>query len=90
MFRSLFAGVLAGLLLAAGPSAVDLSVPRLHEVRQCGGRSPRHQRAGRYYGAELRLGLVPGLALVGNVGYAKSDLQIGTPVEWGSVAKARP
>jgi hypothetical protein len=35
------------------------------------------------YGAEVQLGLVPGLALIGNVAYAKSDLEVGVPVVGG-------
>lgn len=35
------------------------------------------------YGAEVQLGLLPGLALIGNVGYAKSNLEVGAPVVGG-------
>jgi hypothetical protein len=35
------------------------------------------------YGAEATLGITPGLALVGNVAYASSDLQVGVPVVGG-------
>jgi len=35
------------------------------------------------YGAELQLGLLPGLALIGNLGYAKSNLEVGAPLVGG-------
>lgn len=35
------------------------------------------------YGAELSLGLVPSLALIGNVAYSQPDLQIGAPLLGG-------
>jgi hypothetical protein len=35
------------------------------------------------YGGEVALGLVPGLALVGNVAYSKPDLEVGAPVIGG-------
>ena len=39
--------------------------------------------AGPVYGAEATLGLTRGLALVGNVAYASSDLEVGLPVVGG-------
>ncbi len=35
------------------------------------------------YGAEVQVGLLSGLALIGNVGYAKSNLELGAPVVGG-------
>ncbi|HJX87080.1 MAG TPA: hypothetical protein VJ277_05890, partial [Gemmatimonadales bacterium] len=93
MFRSLFAGVLAGLLLAAAPktplAAQTLGITPYAGYMKFGnmvdGPFGTNVRAAGapVYGAELQLGLVPGLALVGNVAYAKSDLQIGAPVIGG-------
>jgi opacity protein-like surface antigen len=93
MFRSLFAGVLAGLLLAAAPktplAAQSLGITPYAGYMKFGsmvdGPFGTNVRAAGapVYGAELQLGLVPGLALVGNVAYAKSDLQIGAPVIGG-------
>ena len=93
MFRSLFAGVLAGLLLAAAPKA-PLAAQSLGITPYAGymkfgslvdgpfGTSV-HGAGAPVYGAELQLGLVPGLALVGNVAYAKSNLEIGAPLIGG-------
>ena len=39
--------------------------------------------AGPVYGAEATLGITRGLALVGNVAYASSDLEVGLPVVGG-------
>jgi hypothetical protein len=45
--------------------------------------------AGPVYGAEATLGLTRGLALVGNLAYASSDLELGVPVVGGlSVGKS--
>ena len=95
MVRSLVAGTLAGLLLAAAPKAplaaqsTGLGITPYAGYMKFGnivsgpfGTSVRAAGA-PMYGAELQLGLVPGLALVGNVAYAKSDLQIGAPVVGG-------
>jgi hypothetical protein len=95
MVRSLVAGTLAGLLLAAAPKAplaaqsIGLGITPYAGYMKFGnivsgpfGTSVRAAGA-PMYGAELQLGLVPGLALVGNVAYAKSDLQIGAPVVGG-------
>jgi len=93
MFRSLTAGAMAGLLLAAAPKA-PLAAQSLGITPYAGymkfgsmmngplGTDVRAAGA-PVYGAELQLGLVPGLALVGNVAYAKSDLQIGAPLVGG-------
>ena len=93
MLRSLFAGALAGLLLAAAPKA-PLAAQSLGITPYAGymkfgslmdgpfGTNVRGAGA-PVYGAELQLGLVPGLALVGNVAYAKSDLEIGAPLIGG-------
>lgn len=93
MLRSLSAGVLAGLLLAAAPKA-PLAAQSLGITPYAGymkfgslvdgpfGTSV-HGAGAPVYGAELQLGLVPGLALVGNVAYAKSNLEIGAPLIGG-------
>jgi opacity protein-like surface antigen len=39
--------------------------------------------AGPVYGAEATVGITPGLALVGNLAYASSDLEAGVPVVGG-------
>jgi opacity protein-like surface antigen len=39
--------------------------------------------AGPVYGAEATLGIVPGLAVVGNLAYASTDLEGGLPVVGG-------
>ncbi len=99
MIRMLCAGAVAGLLLAApleaqgGPGSFGIT-PYAGYMRfgnlvdgplgtTVGGAG------GPVYGAEATLGLVPGLALVGNVGYASSDLDVGLPVVGGlSVGKS--
>ena len=93
MLRSLSAGVLAGLLLAAAPKA-PLAAQSLGITPYAGymkfgsavdGPFGINVRAAGapLYGAELQLGLIPGLALVGNVAYAKSALAIGIPLLGG-------
>jgi len=93
MLRSLSAGALAGLLFAAAPKA-PLAAQSLGITPYAGymkfgslmdgpfGTNIRGAGA-PVYGAELQLGLVPGLALVGNVAYAKSDLELGAPLVGG-------
>jgi hypothetical protein len=93
MLRSLSAGALVGLLLAAAPKA-PLSAQSLGVTPYAGymkfgslmngpfGTNVRGSGA-PVIGAELQLGLVPGLSLVGNVAYAKSDLEIGAPLIGG-------
>ena len=39
--------------------------------------------SGPVYGAEASFAITPGLALVGNVGYANSDLEVGVPIVGG-------
>jgi hypothetical protein len=95
MVRSLLAGTLAGLLLAAAPRAplaaqsIGLGITPYAGYMKFGnlvngplGTSVRAAGA-PMYGAELQLGLVPGLALIGNVAYAKSDLEVGAPIVGG-------
>jgi hypothetical protein len=95
MFRSLSAGILAGLLLAAGPKvplaaqSTGFGITPYAGYMKFGnlvsgpfGTSVRTAGA-PVYGAELQLGLVPGLALIGNLAYARSDLEIGAPVVGG-------
>jgi hypothetical protein len=90
MIRTLCAGAIAGLLLAAPleaqsgfgitPYAGYMKFGNLVDGplgTNIGGA------AGPVYGAEATLGLVPGLALVGNVAYASSDLEVGLPVVGG-------
>jgi Outer membrane protein beta-barrel domain len=95
MLRSLCAGTLAGLLLAAAPKATlaaqstGVGITPYAGYMKFGnivngpfGTGVRTAGA-PMYGAEVQLGLVPGLALFGNVAYAKSDLEIGVPVVGG-------
>jgi opacity protein-like surface antigen len=93
MLRSLSAGALAGLLLAAAPK-VPLAAQSLGITPYAGYMKFSSLMDGPFgtnirgagapvYGAELQLGLVPGLALVGNVAYAKSDLELGGPLIGG-------
>jgi hypothetical protein len=91
MIRTLCAGAIAGLLLAAPLEAQSGSfgiTPYAGYMRfgnlvdgplgtSVGGTG------GMIYGAEATLGLAPGLALVGNLGYASSDMEIGVPVVSG-------
>lgn len=94
MIRTLCAGAVAGLLLLApleaqsGPTGSFGITPYAGYMRfgnlvdgplgtSVGGAG------GPVYGAEATLGIAPGLALVGNVAYASSDLEIGAPVMGG-------
>jgi hypothetical protein len=94
MIRSLCAGAVAGLLLAApleaqnGHSGSFGITPYAGYMRfgnlvdgplgtSVGGAG------GSVYGAEATFGLAPGLALVGNLAYASTDLEIGVPVVGG-------
>jgi opacity protein-like surface antigen len=95
MVRSLLAGTLAGLLLAAAPKAplaaqsTGLGITPYAGYMKFGNIVNGPLGAGiraagaPVYGAEMQLGLIPGLALIGNVAYAKSDLQIGAPIVGG-------
>jgi len=94
MIRTLCAGAVAGLLLAAPLEAQSGSTPRFSVTPYAGymkfgnlvngplGTSVR-SAAGPVYGAEATLGLTRGLALVGNVAYASTDLEVGLPVVGG-------
>jgi hypothetical protein len=94
MLRSLCAGAIAGLLLAAPLEAQSASAPSFGITPYAGymkfgnlvngpvGTSIRGA-AGPVYGAEATLGLTRGIALVGNVAYASSDLEVGLPVVGG-------
>jgi opacity protein-like surface antigen len=94
MLRTLLAGAIAGLLFAApleGQSgrAGSFSITPFAGYMKFGnlvdgplGTSVRGA-AGQLYGAEATVGLTRGLALVGNVAYASSDLEIGLPAIGG-------
>jgi hypothetical protein len=94
MLRSLYAGAIAGLILAApleGQSgqAGSFSITPFAGYMKFGnlvdgplGTSVRGA-AGQLYGAEATVGVTRGVALVGSVGYASSDLEIGLPVVGG-------
>jgi hypothetical protein len=94
MIRSLCAGAVAGLLLAApleaqGQRSGHFGITPYAGYMKFGnlvdgpvGTSVRGA-AGPVYGAEATLGLTRGLALVGNVAYASSDLEVGLPVVGG-------
>jgi len=91
MIRLLCAGVVAGLLLVAPLEAQSGSfgITPYAGYMKFGslvdgplGTSARGA-AGPVYGAEATLGIAPGLALVGNVGYANTDLEVGVPVVGG-------
>jgi Outer membrane protein beta-barrel domain len=94
MLRSLFAGLAAGLLVAAPLQAQDVRPGTFGITPYAGymkfgnlvngpvGTSVRGA-AGPVYGAEATLGITPGLALVGNVAYASTDLEVGLPVVGG-------
>ena len=94
MLRSLCAGAIAGLLLAAPLQAQSARPGSFGITPYAGymkfgnlvngplGTSVRGA-AGPVYGAEATVGLVRGLALVGNVAYASSDLEVGLPVVGG-------
>jgi opacity protein-like surface antigen len=94
MIRLLCAGAVAGLLLAA-PLEAQSGRPGSIGITPYAGYmrfgnlvdSPlgtRVRSAGSpVYGAEATLGITPGLALVGNVAYASSNLEVGVPVVGG-------
>ena len=100
MLRSLCAGAVAGLLLAAPLEAQSARPGSFGITPYAGymkfgnlvngplGTSVRGA-AGPVYGAEATVGIARGLALVGNVAYASSDLEVGLPVVGGlSVGKS--
>ena len=94
MIRALCAGAVAGLLLAApleaqsrGPGSFGITpyagyMKFGNLVNGPLGTSVR-SAAGPVYGAEVTVGMTRGLALVGNVAYASSDLEVGVPVVGG-------
>jgi Outer membrane protein beta-barrel domain len=94
MLRSLCAGAFAGLLLAAPLHAQSGRSGSFGITPYAGymkfgnlvdgplGTSVR-SAAGPVYGAEATLGITPGLALVGNLAYASTDLEVGAPVLGG-------
>jgi hypothetical protein len=94
MVRSLCAGAVAGLLLAAPLQAQSARAGGFAITPYAGymkfgnlvdgplGTSVRGA-AGPVYGAEATLGITRGLALVGNVAYASSDLEVGVPIVGG-------
>lgn len=100
MLRLLCAGALAGLLLAA-PLEAQSARPGSFSITPYAGYmkfgnlvsgplgTSVRGAAGPVYGAEATVGITPGLALVGNVAYASSDLEVGLPVVGGlSVGKS--
>jgi len=94
MLRLLSAGLVAGLLLAA-PLEAQSGRPGSFSITPYAGYmkfgnlvdgplgTSIRGAAGPVYGAEATLGITPGLALVGNVAYASSDLEVGVPVIGG-------
>jgi hypothetical protein len=94
MLRLLSAGLAAGLLLAA-PLEAQSGRPGSFSITPYAGYmkfgnlvdgplgTSIRGAAGPVYGAEATLGITPGLALVGNVAYASSDLEVGVPVIGG-------
>jgi hypothetical protein len=94
MIRMLCAGAVAGLLLAA-PLEAQSGRSRSFGITPYAGymkfgnlaNGPLGTTiggvAGPVYGAEATLRLTRGLALIGNVGYASSDLEVGVPVVGG-------
>ena len=94
MLRSLCAGAIAGLLLAAPLQAQSAGPGSFGITPYAGymkfgnlvdgplGTSVRGA-AGPVYGAEATVGITRGLALVGNLAYASSDLEVGLPVVGG-------
>ncbi|HEY7364927.1 MAG TPA: outer membrane beta-barrel protein [Methylomirabilota bacterium] len=100
MLRSLCAGALAGILLAA-PLQAQSGAPGKFGITPYAGymkfgnlvKGPLGTEvrgaAGPVYGAEATFGITRGIALVGNVAYASSDLEVGLPVVGGlSVGKS--
>ncbi|MGH7580132.1 MAG: hypothetical protein ACREM9_08170, partial [Gemmatimonadales bacterium] len=94
MIRSLCAGAVAGLLIVAPLQAQSARSGSFGITPYAGylrfgnlvngplGASVRGA-AGPVYGAEATVGITRGLALVGNVAYASSDLEVGLPVVGG-------
>ena len=94
MLRSLCAGAVAGVLLAA-PLHAQSGRPGSFGITPYAGYmkfgnlvngplgTSVRGAAGPVYGAEAKLGLTRGLALVGNVAYASTDLEVGIPVVGG-------
>jgi hypothetical protein len=94
MLRSLCAGAIAGLLFAAPLHAQSGGSGSFGITPYAGymkfgnlidgplGTSIR-SAGGPVYGAEATLGITRGLALVGNLAYASSDLEVGVPVVGG-------
>lgn len=94
MLRSLCAGAIAGLLLAA-PLEAQSARPGSFGITPYAGYmkfgnlvdgplgTSLRGAAGPVYGAEATVGITRGLALVGNVAYASSDLEVGLPVVGG-------
>ncbi len=92
--RLAWAGAITGLYLAAPLEAQRAATGSLQITPYAGyikfgniangplGTSLRNAGA-VVYGGELSLGLVPSLALVGNVAYSQPDLQIGAPILGG-------
>ncbi len=94
MLRSLCAGAIAGLLLAApleaqSGRAGSFSITPFAGYMKFGNLvdaplgTSIHGAAGPLYGAEATVGITRGLAFVGNVAYASTDLEIGLPVLGG-------
>jgi Outer membrane protein beta-barrel domain len=94
MLRSLCAGAFAGFLFAA-PLQAQSARPGSFGITPYAGYmkfgnlvegpvgTSIRGAAGPVYGAEATLGITPGLALVGNVAYASSDLEVGAPIVGG-------
>ena len=94
MLRSLCAGAIAGLLIAA-PLKAQTAQPGGFGITPYAGYmkfgnlingplgTSIRSAAGPVYGAEATVGIIRGLALVGNVAYASSDLEVGVPIVGG-------
>ena len=94
MLRTLFAGAVTGLLLTAPLEAQTARLGSFGITPYAGymkfgnlvngplGTSVRGA-GGPVFGAEATVGVTRGLALVGNVAYASSDLEVGVPVVGG-------
>lgn len=94
MLRLLCAGAFAGLLIVA-PLQAQSERPGSFGITPYAGYmkfgnlvngplgTSVRSAAGPVYGAEATLGITRGLALVGNVAYASSDLEVGVPVVGG-------
>jgi hypothetical protein len=92
MIRTLWAGAVAGLLLTApleaqrvGSFGITPYAGYMNFGNAVTGPlgTTIGGAAGPVFGAEATLGLAPGLALVGNVAYASTDLEVGVPVIGG-------